>query len=147
VRLLERIGDLACDAQCVVERQRPLESLPFDVLHHEIMGPDVVQRADIGMVERRYSPRLALEPIAELLGRDLDRHFPIETCIVGAIHLPHATDANLGGDLVRADSVACGERHWSFANSTARIICGPPERRRSCALKMNERRGCHDATS
>jgi hypothetical protein len=40
-------------------RDRPLldafrESRSFDVLHYQVVGPDIVQRADVGMIQRGH---------------------------------------------------------------------------------------------
>ena len=73
VRAIERGGDLkaALRPRCRIgagpgdaRRQR----LAFEMLHHQevdaLVAADVVQRADVGMIQRRDGPRLALEPIA-----------------------------------------------------------------------------------
>ena len=71
VRGRERVGDVDCVLQDVPQRQRAVhqpggERLALDVLEHEIVDaillPDVVQEADVGMVEGRDDPRFALEP-------------------------------------------------------------------------------------
>ena len=40
---------------------------PVDILHDEVIGADVVECADMGMVKRRHGACLALKPFAELL--------------------------------------------------------------------------------
>ena len=74
VRLVERIRDLARALQRLIERQRPLreairERLTFEVLQHQklhaLLVPDVVEGADMRMIERGHGARLALEPLAE----------------------------------------------------------------------------------
>ena len=80
VRAVERVGDLRADAQHVGERQRPAreargQRLALDQLHHQVVGvalaADVVQRADVRMVEARDRLRLALEARAH--SRDWQR--------------------------------------------------------------------------
>ena len=67
---------------------------------------DVVERADVRMVERRDRPRLALEALAdcgfggELRRQHLDRDVAIEPRVAGAIHLAHAAGAEQRDDLV-----------------------------------------------
>jgi hypothetical protein len=78
----------------------------FDQLHDEIVGADVVQRADVRVVERRDRPRLALEAVAEMLGGHLDRHVASETRVARAVHLTHSAGANRADDLVRTESGA-----------------------------------------
>ena len=67
VRRVQGIGDLSCVAERGVERQRALRRLSVHELHHEVVGTDVVQRADVGVVQRRDGPRFAFESIAEVL--------------------------------------------------------------------------------
>ena len=56
VGVIERINDLSRDGRCLVERQRPLCDLlcqrrPFHELHDEVVVTDVVEGADVGMIE------------------------------------------------------------------------------------------------
>ena len=76
VRRFERLGDLPRDRQRFVERDRPPRDAigqrrTVDQLHHEIVGPDVVQRADVRVVERGDGAGLALETVAETFGATL----------------------------------------------------------------------------
>jgi hypothetical protein len=78
VRSLERRRDLTGQAHRVLEgqprrrawtlREQVGQRLAFDELHDEIVGTDVVQRADVGMIERRDRARFALEALGEPLG-------------------------------------------------------------------------------
>ena len=71
----------------------PLGGVAFDVLHHQIVGADVVDLADVGMIQRGDSLGFALEAFGKLRGRDFDGDVAIQARIVGAIHLAHAADA------------------------------------------------------
>ena len=61
---------------------------------------DVVERADVRMIERRDRARLALEALAQLrVGRerrrqDLDRDRAVEPRVAGAVDFAHAAGAN-----------------------------------------------------
>jgi hypothetical protein len=35
-----------------LDRDRRSDRLPVDVLHHEVIRPDIIQRADVGMIQR-----------------------------------------------------------------------------------------------
>jgi hypothetical protein len=82
------------------------------VLHHQEVGvagaADVVQRADVRVIERGDRACLALEALAQLgrgreMGRKhLDRHVAPEARIAGAVDLAHAAGAERAEDLVRA---------------------------------------------
>src|SRR5438067_2508728 len=51
------------------------QSLSFHQLHYQVVGADIVQRADVRMTQKRNRSRFALETPAELFGTDLDSHF------------------------------------------------------------------------
>ena len=58
------------------------------------------------MVQRSDSASFALETLAELSGRDLDRDDTIEPCVAGLVHFTHATRANGRNNFVRAEFVS-----------------------------------------
>ena len=111
----------------VVQRQRPpldplLQRLPLVVRHHEVQLAvgglvDLVDRADVGVVEGRNRLRLLEEAllrgvVAGQIGRqDLDRHLTVEVRVVGRVDDPHAAGAELGADRVRAEGRAWDEGH------------------------------------
>ena len=82
-----------------------------------LLVADVVQRADVGVVELGDGAGLALEAGAELRagrqvgGQHLDRHVAAQAGVVGAVDLAHPARADRGDDLVRAEPRAGGERH------------------------------------
>ena len=70
VRGVEGLGDLRRDVERLRQRQRPFqqpvrERLPGQVLHDEVgrtvMRPDVVERADVGVIQGGDRAGLALE--------------------------------------------------------------------------------------
>ena len=73
VRAVERVADLDGDRQRVVDRKprRPAqpvgERLAFEILHDEVVelavAADVVDRADVRMVQRRDRARFLLEAL------------------------------------------------------------------------------------
>ena len=75
VRLVERVGDLDGVLQNLFERKRTFleafrQRLPFEMLHHQeisaVLAPDVVERANVGMVQARYGACFALKPLAQV---------------------------------------------------------------------------------
>ena len=80
MRRVERIRNLRRQPQRLPNRHRTLERPPVDVLHHEIIRPDVVQRADVRMIQRGNGACFPLEALGELLARNLDRHGAVEPC-------------------------------------------------------------------
>jgi hypothetical protein len=70
VRSLERVGDFDRERQQQIDLERApgdamLQRRPVEELHHEecaaVLFADVVDSADVGMVQRRCGPRLAPE--------------------------------------------------------------------------------------
>ena len=104
VRPVQRVGDLSAEREHLGHRQRPLlqpvrEGLPLEQLHHQIVHAilvaDVVQRADVRVVQLGDGAGLALEAGAhfrgggQMRGQHLDRHVAAEAGVVGAVHLAH----------------------------------------------------------
>src|SRR6185369_3365861 len=114
-----------------VERQRaPRQSgrqrFAVQVLHDQeleiVLAADVVQRADVRMVEARDRARLALEALAAVrlpggIGRQhLDRDDARDAGVESAIHLAHAATAKERDDLVRSQPGAGLQYHGERAD-------------------------------
>ena len=93
----------------------------IDELHDE-HGPvfvfdDVVQRANVRMIERRNSARLLTESpqrfgILHQLGREeFQRDVAAEATVTGAVHVTHTARTNRGQNLVGAEAGAGNEGH------------------------------------
>ena len=61
------IGDLEGVLHHLVHRGGSFRRPAFDILHHQLVWADVVQRADVGMVERGDGAGFAFEAFGELL--------------------------------------------------------------------------------
>ena len=91
-----------------------LECLAFEQLHRDErwIGADIVDGADIGVVERRGGPRFTLKPLQRLRRRrdpvrqHFDRHHPFETRVRGPIHFAHPSGAEGADDFVGAEASA-----------------------------------------
>jgi hypothetical protein len=94
-----------------------------------------VNRADVGMIQRRGSACLALESrnpnriFAEPLRENLDRQFASKSLVLRPIHLSHATFSKDGEDFVmperraRLDPEHIGRRMSPAVNLKGRIDC------------------------
>src|ERR1700676_1641755 len=111
VRGFERVGDLVGDAESGVERHRPFGRLALDILHYQVIGADVVNLADIRMIERGDGFGFALEALRELGGGNLDSYVAIQARIARAVDLAHAARADGRENLIGAQVVAGGEGH------------------------------------
>ena len=123
---VERIGDLLRHHQCGRDGQWTpgdpcRQRFAVDQLHHQEGGlallPDVVERADVRVVQRGNRPGLALKARTRggvrhhALRQDLDRHVAIETKVAGTVHLAHAAGADRGAQFVGAEPRAVGQSH------------------------------------
>ena len=75
VRLVQRVRDLDGDRERLIQRQRPLlqplgQRVALQVLHHQevdpVLGADVMERADVRVVQTGDGLRLALEPLLQV---------------------------------------------------------------------------------
>jgi hypothetical protein len=94
-----------------------------DVLHRDegraLAVADLVDVRDVGMIERRGRFCLAdkaLHPIRirrDVGRQDLQRHFPIELCILGQVHGAHSAGTEQGGDPVVFERAVNHKGAWA----------------------------------
>jgi hypothetical protein len=75
VRLIERFANLKRDAPHLIEGERTThqtfaQGFALDIFHNEVgqtlLRADIVQRTDVGVIERGYRVGLALETLKQL---------------------------------------------------------------------------------
>src|SRR5262249_37240224 len=92
-----------------------LQRLPFQVLHHQevhaFVPADIVERANVWMVESSDCVRFAREAFAELLVADFYRNGAIQPRVTGAVDLPHPPSTNWREDFERSEASSRGEWH------------------------------------
>ena len=69
VRGIERIANLHGVAKRLIERERTVQRSPLDKLHHQIIRADVVNLADVRMIQRGDGFGFPLEALRELRRR------------------------------------------------------------------------------
>ncbi len=79
---------------------------------------DVVNRANVWMIQRRRRARLALEAFPRVirckrLGQNFNGDVAMQPCVPGTVHLPHPAFADGRKDFVWAELFAYSERHLS----------------------------------
>src|SRR5215472_5198930 len=141
VRGFDSVDQLQDDGERVIEIERPLEVLAFDILHDQVVRPYIVELAGIRVVERCDGAHFLSELPGELSVRDFDRHIAAHTIIVRAIDLAHSTLAHERKDLVGAEPVALGEKHGSESDQS--ILWGntPNEARGSEEHYLRDEKG------
>ena len=97
------------------------QSFPFQKLHDQIISAilraDVIKLADVGMVQRRDRPALALHSLLEFRRRrkvgskNLHRHGAVEASVTSTINFSHAARAQRRLDFVGAELRARGKSH------------------------------------
>jgi hypothetical protein len=112
---VKSFADLYAIGNRLVHRQGTGDLLSVDVLHHEVAAAvvltDVVQGADIWMVQCRDRARFPLEPLGEGPLDRLDRYVAIEPSVVGAIHVAHSSGASRLRDFVRSETHSADQSH------------------------------------
>ena len=64
-----------------------LQSLALNVLHHQVAGANIVQRADVRMVQRGDRMGFAFETLTKVFRYDLDGDFAVQAGVTGFVHL------------------------------------------------------------
>ena len=133
-----------------------LQRFALEVLHHEVVEPvmrtDVMEGADVRMVQARDEPGFAVEALAafrvvrEMLGKHLDGDQPPESCIERPIDLAHSPGRNQALDFVaveRTTDEACSSlRRLRFRPEQSKpggTPIGAFQERRGLRLVLQER--------
>jgi hypothetical protein len=111
VRSCERVRYLRSIFNGLIRSERPAaqtigERLALDEFHDEVIGPDVVESADIRMIERCDCPRFAFEAVCKSRLGNFDRDQPVHTRISGTINIAHAALAQQVFDSIGVRSSA-----------------------------------------
>ena len=71
--------------------------------HDQILGVDVIELADVGMVARRNRARFAVEAVGKTLLREFDGDGAPESRVARRVNFAHAPGAERRQDLERAE--------------------------------------------
>ncbi len=90
-----------------IDGQRPFlqarrQCFAFKKLHHQKIGAYVVQRADVRVIERRNSARLAFKTIPESQVQNFDRHAAVQASVASAKDFSHTAGAERAFDFIRS---------------------------------------------
>ena len=133
VRRIQRIRDLYAYLQNAFQFQRAvlnqvLKSLAAEVLHDDeqpvFMLSNFMDRADVGVIKRRRSPRLPTKPLqrlrllAHIFRKELERDKPSEGGVFGLVNHAHSAATDGFQDAVMGDGLAdqglLRNRHWQL---------------------------------
>ena len=136
---IQRIRNLDGVLQYLIERQWTFletlrQRLAFQILHHQeissVLLADVVEDADVGMIQAGDGARFAVEPLAQsgsigkVIGKDFDGNDALQAGIPGAVHLAHPARANCREDFVGAQTFASEDRQRAAANLYPQALFG-----------------------
>ncbi len=125
VRGIERVRNLDPQLDELLGSERPpgdamLQRLPFEELHHDKgltrVLVDVVDRADVRVIQRRRGARLALKAferltvVREIAGEELQRDLPAKLHVFTLVDDPHAAATEFLDDAVVRNGLADHER-------------------------------------
>ena len=116
------VEDLAGGFDGFVEWERALERGSVDQFHDEVVGADVLELADVGVVEGGDGAGFALEALSEFGFGGFDGYGAVETGVAGFVDFAHAAFAKRREDFVGAEFVAWGEGHVGISVAKAAIL-------------------------
>jgi len=108
VRLFEGRGDLDRHTQGLICQKMGFDRRPGDILHHQIIRADIVDLANMRMVQRPDRTRLSLKSLGVFSLKSLNRHDSVQPRIACFPHLAHATGADRRKQHVRPERDSCG---------------------------------------
>ena len=91
VRRVQGVGDLARQPYSFVSSNRTADRFPVEILEDEVIGSDVVDLANVWMVDRGNGARLALKSARIVSDQPLDRDRAIQAFIVRLVDLTHTS--------------------------------------------------------
>src|SRR5262245_3040124 len=148
VRRIKRIRHLDPDVDGLMDpgramRQQIAQGLTLEQLHHQVWAAlvlaDVVNRADVGMVQRRCGTGFAAETlqrtrVGQIFRDELEGDGTSEAGVFARVHDTHPASAQLGGDPIVADRApkhgtgGAGLKPYANAVVPARRIFSCPAR-------------------
>ena len=113
------------------------QRLPFEQLHHDEASPvllvNVMNGANVGMIQRGSSARLALKALERLLvagkfiGKEFQRDLPAEARVLSLIDDAHASAAELLQNPVVGNGLAVHGRHRAHGEGMLRPTVHPSQ--------------------
>ncbi len=111
VRRVQGVGDLGRQPYRFVLCNPISKWFPLEILEDEVIGSDVVDLANVRMVNRGDGARFALKPVRIVSDQPLDRDRAIQASIVRLVDLAHTARADQRLNFVRAESGPRSQEH------------------------------------
>jgi hypothetical protein len=126
VRFIECIGDLDRIFQSFFKwkwtsRQAIGKGFSFEVFHdkeiHAVLVADIVERANMLMIESCDGLRFTFEPLSQfragcMFGKNLDGNRSIQPRVSRPVHFSHSPRADLREDFMGTEQLSGLEHHW-----------------------------------
>jgi hypothetical protein len=116
VGFLEGARNLQRKPYRLVRWKWPTERLPLHILQHQVVGSDIVDLADMRMIQCGDCARFLFEPFAVLSRQPLDGDGAIQARIARFVDFAHTAGADGGKDFVWAKPSTDDQCHRSRAH-------------------------------
>src|SRR5215471_8850731 len=110
---VECVQDLARTFDGLVSGHGTSEGNAIHKFHHEVVRANIIEVADVGMIQGRNRARLAAEAVGEIRLREFDGDTPVETGVHRLPNFAHTTSPDTGQEFIRTETLAGGWRHRS----------------------------------
>src|SRR5215467_14912640 len=111
VRGIQCVQHLSGIFDGLFQRKRTSQRSAVDELHDEIVGTDIIEMANVRMVQRSNDARFLSEALAKLAGANLDCDRTAEPCVGRAVDFTHTARSDERLDPVWAQALAGLERN------------------------------------
>src|SRR4051794_32458486 len=111
MRGIQGVQNLARVCDGLFQWKRTCELSSLNKLNYQVHGADIVELADVWMVQRRNCTRFALEAFGELGIGNFQGNNAIQSGVTSLVHLAHATRTDQGQDLIRSETRPSTEGH------------------------------------
>ncbi len=106
VRCVEGVEDLPGVLDGFVHWQRAFERSAVDQFHHQVIRADVVDLADVRMIQRRDGAGLAFKTVREFGLQNFHTDITVQPCVTRFPHFTHAAFTDRRDDFIRAEFCA-----------------------------------------
>jgi hypothetical protein len=123
VSIAKTVRYLGSDPECVFQAHsmpwdQLVQRLSVDELHHQVFRANIVQSADVSVIQAGYNFGFPLKALDELRLDQLDGYGTVQSCVASAIDFAHSADADRSNDFVGTELVARRKGHKDLNDFT-----------------------------